>query len=314
MDVSVILATYRRSDILSKTLKSLCGLNTDNLNWELIIIDNADDSNTQQLINQYFDQLPIKLIIETTPGKNNALNRALPLAKGKLFVFTDDDIIADSNWLIEIWEGSQRWKNCDMFGGRILPFWPEGFYPYPAGNPYLIGAYCIADWQLSESIYPADKIFGPNMAVRRSVFEKGWRFNTKIGPSQKKNYIMGSETEFVMRMEREGFKSVYLPNALVYHQIRPEQMKFSWLKKRAFRAGLGQANSDKTILSETILGVPRYIFRWILVTFFEYTIATIRHHDDRYRLAMKLWLLFGKTVQYHKNNRSVSKENRHADI
>ena len=108
MDISVILATYKRPEILSKTLQSFCALETEGLEWEVLVVDNAGDLDTRTTVYRYQHHLPLKYFIELAPGKNNALNHAVKKARGDLFVFTDDDIIADPRWLMEVWEGSKQ--------------------------------------------------------------------------------------------------------------------------------------------------------------------------------------------------------------
>jgi len=301
MDVSIIFATYKRPEILSRTLESFCNLRAKGVEWEVIVVDNAEDPATRDVVREYEKHLPIKFLVETTPGKNNALNRAIPEAQGELFIFTDDDVIADTNWLIEMWDGAKRWPNHILFGGRILPKWPDGCKPPSLNNPYIKGTYGIADWNISEGIYSANNVFGGNMAVRRKVFIDGWRFNPTIGPSPNKKYIMGSEAEFVLRLENAGFKAVYLPNALLLHQIRSEQMQFGWLKKRAFRAGLGQAAKDdmKEKLSY-LLGMPRYLIRRLIETFVIYCLTIIVNSPQKQETGMRFWLLLGKLHQYRK--------------
>ena len=93
MDISVILATYKRPQILSKTLESFCALKTDGLEWEVIVVDNAGDPDSQRTVEGFQRRLPLRFFVEKTPGKNNALNHGLKKARGELFVFTDDYIV-----------------------------------------------------------------------------------------------------------------------------------------------------------------------------------------------------------------------------
>ena len=48
MDISVILATYHRPEILNRTLESFCSLDTNLLKWEVLVVDNAYDIKTQK--------------------------------------------------------------------------------------------------------------------------------------------------------------------------------------------------------------------------------------------------------------------------
>lgn len=298
MDISVLLSTYRRAEILDRTLESFCHLDTDGLKWELIVVDNADDPKTQRAVENYVGRLPIKYLLETKRGKNNALNTAIEFAKGDLFVFTDDDIIADRNWLFEMWEGAKRWPDCSVFGGRILPKFPPGEIPIPREHPLFEGAYCVADWKRDEGPYRAQDVWGSNMAIRSEVFHQGGRFNSAIGPDGN-NYIMGSETELTVRLEKVGCHSIYLPRSLVYHQIRPEQLRIKWLYCRAYRTGRTQAQNNRFPNVPFMFGVPRHLIRKLI----ENGIKKLLYFFDRKKaidFGIKYWMVRGNIYQYKK--------------
>ncbi|MGE4559138.1 MAG: glycosyltransferase family 2 protein [Desulfobulbus sp.] len=302
MDISIILATYKRPEILQRTLASFSCMECHDLKWDLWVVDNAGDAATEQVVNSWGGKLPIHYLVELAPGKNNALNSAISNAYGELFVFTDDDIIATQNWLGQLWEGVQRWANASVFGGRVLPEWPAGYEPHDLNNPYLIGAYAIANWDSPEGEYDPKKLFGANMAVRRRLFDEGWRFDSSIGPSQKSNYIMGSETEFVLRLVAAGHQPIYLPEALVYHQIRPEQMSFNWLKMRAYRAGLGSVVVDNggELCGSEIFGVPRYLYRRLFECGLDYFFKMALKSASRVEAGMRFHMLRGAIARYRK--------------
>ncbi len=174
MHISIVLSTYRRLASLRQTLESFWSLATDGLDWEVLVVDNAGEHAVHDLVHTASQQLPVRYFVETTPGKNSALNRVLPECRGALYLFTDDDILADQRWLIEAWQGAQRWPHSAVFGGRVLPQWPAGEPPIPVHDPFARGAYVIADWGLPEAPYAAECVFDPNMAVRAAVFHAGW--------------------------------------------------------------------------------------------------------------------------------------------
>jgi len=124
MDISVLFATYCRPEILGRTLESFCSLETNGLKWEVLVVGNANDEATVGVVKKFRGQLPLSYLLETGRGKNNALNRAIEFAKGKLHLFTDDDILADPGWLVETWKGTQRWPHHLVFGGRVLGKFP----------------------------------------------------------------------------------------------------------------------------------------------------------------------------------------------
>jgi glucosyl-dolichyl phosphate glucuronosyltransferase len=303
MDISVILATYRRPELLVNTLESFCKMNTGALNWEAIVVDNANDAKTKDLIQQFSSILPLTFLVESKRGKNHALNLALHYAKGELLVFTDDDIIADVEWLSEVCNGAKRWPHNFVFGGRILPRFPKNAHLNSlelTKNPFLRLAYGIADWEMPEGLYPAGKVWGANMALKSSIICQGYVFNVAIGPDGSHHYTMGSETELLLRLEQDGYRPVYLPNSLVYHQIRKEQLKTSWLYKRAFRSARGSVFNSTIPDVPFLFGIPRYLWKVLLVKTGRFVLK-MYNKDKRLDAGIELWSALGMIHQYLKS-------------
>ncbi|MDH3770701.1 MAG: glycosyltransferase family 2 protein, partial [Nitrospirota bacterium] len=107
MDISVIFATSRRQDILRKTLTSFCELDIEGLQWEILLVDNANEEKTATIVREFSQKLPLTYLVEPRIGKSFALNTAIPKVKGSVCLITDDDIIADRRWLINTWNGVQ---------------------------------------------------------------------------------------------------------------------------------------------------------------------------------------------------------------
>jgi glycosyltransferase involved in cell wall biosynthesis len=267
MKVSIIIPTYNRNDLLVQTLQGLVNMDTAGIDWEVILVDNAGNDETAQVSARFSESLPLKFIVERAPGKNNALKTALNHATGELLIFTDDDVLADPAWVRSMVDAAGRWRDADLFGGRILPKYPEGKTVQTIRDVVFMRiAYVIADRDLPEGEFPAGKIWGPNMMVRRRVFDQGLMFNTDIGPSGS-NYVMGSETEFLQRAGDAGHIAVYVPSALVYHQIRPEQLTHSWLFGRAFRMGRSSAYLNRSV---PVLKLEKWMLRDIIALYARY--------------------------------------------
>src|SRR5262245_51583254 len=120
VDVSVVLATCGRPASLARTLESLRELRTPGLTYEALVADNAGTPETEAVVARAA-RLPIRLLVEPARGKNRALNRGVAEAGGALVVCTDDDVVVDRDWLIEVVAGARRWPRHSIFGGRVLP-------------------------------------------------------------------------------------------------------------------------------------------------------------------------------------------------
>ena len=124
MDISVLISTYKRPAILAKTLSSFQEICTNNLCWQALVANNADDPETQNVLKPFQNKLPLEFIVVPQPGKNAALNRLVELAQGRLIVFTDDDVTPDENWLLDLWQASQRWPDDILSGVKVIPVFP----------------------------------------------------------------------------------------------------------------------------------------------------------------------------------------------
>jgi hypothetical protein len=302
-NISVIVATFKRPFLLEQTLRSFLSLDTTRLDWEVLIVDNANDQETKKIVKNFSGQIPLKYFVELKRGKNNALNRAIPEAQGELFVFTDDDVIVEKNWLLEIWNGVRRWPDNHVFGGRCLPKYPEG-EKMPFDHPFFEGAFSIADWDIPEGCYESHRVWGPNMAIRSSIFKNGWSFDPTLGPKGSKFCILGDETDLTGRLEEAGYLPVYLPAAVVYHQIQRERMNFKWMFRRAFSIGQQNARLDKRQDIPRILGAPRYMVRKLCRAFIDFHIRSLFSTNSRMRFERGLiyWETKGSLYYWFQKN------------
>lgn len=255
------------------------------LKWEIIAVDNGSEDRTVAILTSFEKKLPLTIISQPKPGKNAALNKGLEIARAEFLVFTDDDIIPDADWLVEYFLIKDSKPEYDLFGGHILPHWitqprSEVIKSIPTGI-----AYALTPTDLTTAPIKAGKIWGPNMAVRKTVFSNGFRFNEDIGPNGK-NYVMGSETDFLQRAEKNGHKAFFVATAKVQHIIRPWQITDEWLRGRAYKAGRAIVHdmvrrNDELTKVKTINGYPRWAAKTLPVLLFKRLISAITGNNRK---------------------------------
>jgi L-malate glycosyltransferase len=256
--LTVLLATRNRAQILREVLESYCALEVPASGWKLVVIDNGSTDQTQDVIAAFKDRLPLQSVCEPALGKNAALNTGLNLVEGDLVVLTDDDAFPAPDWLIQLRKAADDQPAYSMLGGVIKPRWEVTPPQWVAWIDDPGPVYSITDPSLKEGPLEVFLIFGPNMAIRRSIFHSGMRFDPQIGP-RGASYPMGSETELLFRIERKGHKAWHVPRAVVEHFIRTEQTKKTWVLQRAFRWGRGRFRMAQNV--KLWFGVPRHLFR-----------------------------------------------------
>ena len=240
--LNVLIATYRRPHLLRDALRSIA-VARESGDVQVVVADNADDAATRRVCREALG-LDVRHLPVSRPGKNAALNRALQVADGDLLLFTDDDVVVESGWLESMRRAAEAWPGHDIFGGRILPAWPQARPRELMGSRYLGVCFSALDPSLPEA--PSDGFvpFGPNMGVRRRVFAGGHRYNEAIGP-KRSSYVMGSETEFVRRVTALGAPAVFVPSSTVHHRIGARELRRRALLRRGIRYGRQIAYQDQ---------------------------------------------------------------------
>ena len=236
--LTVFIATRNRSQTLTRVLDTFARVQVPSSGWKLVVVDNGSTDQTREVVASFQSVLPLIYKFEGTVGKNVALNTALTELEGDLAVFTDDDVFPKPNWLVRLRAAADAQSSYSMFGGVILPRWevspPEWVGCLPRGPVFTLSAPLLTDG-------PTDpgNLFGPNMAIRSEIFKSGTRFDISIGPCGA-DYPMGSESELVERLGRQGHKAWHVHDAVVEHFIRDYQLNKSWVLRRAIRFGRGQ--------------------------------------------------------------------------
>jgi glycosyltransferase involved in cell wall biosynthesis len=238
--LTVLFATRNGGHTLRRVLDAYCHLRPPAGGWKLVIVDNGSTDDTSTVIASFSDRLRLDYRSESRPGKNVALNTGLRCIEGDLVVLTDDDTVPQPGWLEALRSAADAHSDFGVFGGPVEPRWeetPPGWIEdgVPLGPTYTISEPWLTDGPVSPFF-----VFGPNMAVRASVFEAGHRFNPAIGPRPSRSYPMGSETEFLVRIAATGVAAWFTREAVVEHIVRPRQLRLPWILGRATRFGRGQ--------------------------------------------------------------------------
>lgn len=170
--VSVIVPTYNRADLISKTIESI--LNQTYKNFELIIVDDGSTDNTEEVIRKFKDSR-IKYTKTDHSGGIPARPRNIGIkkAKGEYIAFLD----SDDMWLpeklekqIKVFQASNeiamlytrfRTIEGEIISNRIFP--ENGMYKSE---------------NIFKSIYLRNLIACSSVMVKRNVLDQVGLFNT----------------------------------------------------------------------------------------------------------------------------------------
>lgn len=102
--VSIIMPSYNTGRFIRETIESVLAQSYST--WELIIVDDCSNDNTDDVVNQYLTDERIRYIKnDTNSGAAMSRNRALREAKGKWIAFLDSD---------DLWEPDKLQKQISF--------------------------------------------------------------------------------------------------------------------------------------------------------------------------------------------------------
>jgi len=231
--ISVIVCTYNRSDLLSLCLESLARQTLDKNLYEVIVVNNNSNDNTEEIIRNFTDKYSnFSSIVETKQGLSHSRNCGWKNSNGNYIAYIDDDAIAFENWLEGIFDFVVINPDIKVFGGpyegysnKKLPWW----------LPRTYGSMTLGDF--SKIIeFGIEWISGSNMIYHRTILEKFGGFENSVGMSGNK-ISYGEETNLQQKIITTNIPIWYSPDIKVKHLIAEKKLRFSWVFISGYKAG-----------------------------------------------------------------------------
>jgi GT2 family glycosyltransferase len=264
--LSVIIPTRNRVKSLKLLLESLAVPARIGIpETEIIVVDNGSTDETHRWLDAQREQNQsggLIILDEPRPGKSNALNRALSVARGEIFMVLDDDVVIQSNCLAKHAEAHTATQFAAI-QGRILA--GKDFVGNPA-DANRLREYNIPLIDYGEEIVAIRGLTGTNMSFKRVVFEKVGFFDPRLGPGAAG---FSEDTEYSIRIRKAGFKIGYTPHAIVYHELNPSRYGRGYNRAVEYRKGLSRSvyrrDSVLTkVLPDLFANCVRYGIYWLL--------------------------------------------------
>jgi glycosyltransferase involved in cell wall biosynthesis len=290
MDVSVVICTYNRAESLRRTLVALQSQRVaPGLSWELVLVDNNSNDRTREVVEAFKagSDIPTVSVFEGRQGKSFALNTGLDAASGELLAFTDDDCRPEPTWIQDVVDCVQRW-GADALGGRILPDWSKQPPSWLAADRHLWTSIAMLDdrevrrvelgpWQREHGF----RVWGANMAVRRSGFDVVGGFDHRSGPRGLKKYSH-EDIELVKKLIEAGKVVMYDPTPTVHHWVSPERMRKGFYRWHSFYYGEGSAFRNGAPMGRHVLGIPPHLLRALVGDVIAWIRAALRRDPETF--------------------------------
>ena len=240
--VSVIISTRDRPEAFQACLRSLMALHYPH--YEVIVVDNAPTTSaTADHIEQMYADVPqVRYIREDRPGLSIARNCGIEAAKGEILAFTDDDVVVDAYWLVELVRGFRVAENVACVTGLVLPleletlaqFWFEEYGGFSKGFTRLV--FDMKENRPEQPLHPyMSGRFGSgaSMAFTTAFLHSVKGFDPTLGAGSKTGC---EDSAAFFQVIIRGHKLVYESKAFLYHLHRRDYIA---LQKQIHNYGLG---------------------------------------------------------------------------
>jgi len=99
MDATLIMPTYNKLPRLRLTISSLENQTYDKDRYEVIVVDDGSTDGTCQFLSELKSNVNFRIVRQDNNGRSSARNTGLSLARGRLIIFTDDDLILSPSFI-----------------------------------------------------------------------------------------------------------------------------------------------------------------------------------------------------------------------
>lgn len=235
---TVALCTWNRCTSLRNALGQLAQLDTADLGWELVVIDNASTDGTSEVLAEAPSALPLRTEREPRLGIAHARNRAMATARGRWIAWLDDDVLVAPGWLRAYQRAVQKRGAAAFFGGPVQPRFDDDPPEWLHDNlSRLAGAYVIRDLGPAPvELDPSTVPWGANMAVRTDVARQV-PYDPRLG-LKGRDRVGGVETQHLRRIIDLGYRGWWVPDARAQHVIGADRLNLDHVRR--YFEGMGR--------------------------------------------------------------------------
>jgi len=237
----------------------------------------------------------LRHVVEVKQGVSNARNRGIAEARGKILAFTDDDVRPAPTWIHAVLSTVQKF-GCDAVIGKIELQWTFTRPKWLTDDLTEFLArldYGEHEFEITSQATPP---YGPNMAFKKEIFDSIGEFDPTLG-RRLGSLATGEEPDLFSRFLAAGFKAIYQPESLVYHELQPGRVKKSFFRKSHFFNGVNAGKRYNANDCKRVLGIPLFLFRQLCRSIGIFVKDTwYLGVDNSLRKEVNAWYLFGFMV------------------
>jgi hypothetical protein len=249
LDLSIIIVNWNTRDLLAQCLQSVYDT-TSNLDFEVVVVDNASTDGSQEMVRQEFPD--VRLIANTENlGFAKANNQAIRRSRGRYVLLLNSDAFVRENTIEHMVAFMDGHPEAGMAGCKLL--YEDGrLQPSCSTFPTLFTEFCIATGL--DKLFPKSPLFGKY----RMTY---WDFDDvrevdvilgafmlvcataigEVGLMDEGYFMYSEEVDWCYQFKEKGWKIFFYPHVEALHlwggsirQIRIEMLIQMYRSRIAF--------------------------------------------------------------------------------
>lgn len=284
MDISVVLSTYNRCDVLPRALEHLGPQQAPaGLEYEVIVVDNNSTDATRAVIERFVGRdKRFRYLFEPRQGISYGRNAGITAARADAIVFTDDDVEVSSDWIYRIHQALLQYPDADFIGGRVLPVLGS---PLPTWAHAKMAPFALQDYGDDPVVMSATHqrcLIGACLVTRRRAISRAGFFSTE---TQKVKDELGDteDADWETQVWNYGGHGMYVPEIIVYSPLAKQRLTKAYHRRWHLGHGRFYAKARRPEFegARRLLDVPAFVYRQILQSCLEFTLfsATFKRID-----------------------------------
>lgn len=264
-DVSVVISTYNRAEMLRVALESLARQRCD-LRYEVVVVDNNSTDSTRGVVEGLIEggHSNLRYHFEPRQGASYGRNTGIQAAKAPIIAFTDDDLHVTPGWLACLYEALTAHPEVEYVGGKVLPASRTGWPTWVAREHWApLALFDYGDHPFYVNPARAVCLGTSNSAYRRSTFDRVGYFDTRVQTTKRKSAT--EDHELQLRVWRSGGQGLWVPEAVVLSDVASDRLTKAYHRQWQARNGRLLAIMRDEAIEQTragrLLGVPGHIYR-----------------------------------------------------
>ncbi len=210
---SIVVVSYNTAEHIEGCLRSL--LELDYPRSEIIVVDNGSSDGSVELVRNRFPDVELVELGENK-GFAGAVSVGMFMSKGDILATVNPDVQLDPRWMSAVAEAFEAFPDAGVVGSKIL--YPDrktlqhagGVVHYPLATTDHIGRGEVDAGQYDHSRV-VSFVTGAALAMRRDVGHSLNFFDESYYP------VFFEDVDLCWRAKREGWRVVYQPGAVAYH-------------------------------------------------------------------------------------------------